>query len=734
MAIVVQEKNIYTTLNALYLSKQYPAALESIKNYLTNFPQSFRRDEILYKLGDTYRQLNQTSEALATFDQLLISYPRSPYRPYALLRKAELQSPQKSLPLLQEVIQTASNTGLRLNAQFQTIQTLQKLNRDSEAIPLLKNLLKTKTNNPYLAYAHLALGVWEQKQNNLADALDHFREALTLADTPAMRGEAGVRAGSVALTLKQWKEATALFETVRRLEIPENWLQLANLGLLRAQYYSKDYEAVIATYNTFHNKFSAENRDEILYYLANSFRFSQKNDLALQAYETLLTKNKNLKNSYRQAAHYEKLLILAEKSKPNFLQEAASFLQNYPNTPESDTIRYLLAKFYFDQKKIPEAIPLFETILQQHQPKNFLELACYQLAWSYLFLSQDQQAIKTFESFLEQFPQSPYASESRWQIALAQERLGQLEPALIQLENLLTHYPKSPEAEKALLRKGILLHQQKKFVESLQTLSAFLDQYQNSTNAPTAQFYRGLNAFEQKDYPVAIADLSAVRDNSQAFYPPSTERLLLSNYYLNQPEKVNDYLQDLDALPSQIWSPPAELLFWLAEYYQKKKDWAKAETFYQRAQQNTSSDLQQRAQLNLGFAQLEQKKFSEAIQTLKPLRKTAFSQSPELLLALAQANLGDHQLATASQLAEHIMRNFPEGEFNAKARLVLAKTLMKQKQFAEAAKYYSSVALLYDDTNLTLLALKQAAEAYRQAGNLEEAKRLETDYQKRLSE
>ncbi|MEZ5405349.1 MAG: tetratricopeptide repeat protein [Verrucomicrobiia bacterium] len=647
-----------------------------------------------------------------------------------------MQPSKEALPLLQEVIQTAPNTGLRLNAQFQTIQALQKLNRDSEAITLLKNLLKTKTNNPYLAYAHLALGVWEEKQNSLTEALNHFREALALADTPPMRGEAGVRAGSLALTLKQWKEATALFETVRRLEIPENWLQLANLGLLRAQYYSKDYESVISTYNTSHNQFATENRDEILYYLANAFRFTQKNELALQAYEALLTKNKNQKNPYRQAAHYEKLLILAEKPKSTFSQEAVSFLQDYPNTPESATIRYLLAKFYFDQKKFPEAIPLFETILQQQQPKNFLELTYYQLAWSHLFLSQDQQAIKTFESFLEQFPKNSYASESRWQIALAQERLGQLEPALAQLENLLTNYPKSPEAEKALLRKGILLHQQKNFMESLQTLSTFLDQYQNSTNAPTAQFYRGLDAFEQKDYPVAIADLANARDNTSPFYAPAIERLLLANYYLKQPEKVNDYLQDLDALPSQTWSPPAELFFWLAEYYQKKKDWAKAETFYQRAQKNIaiSSELQQRAQLNLGLAQLEQKKFSEAIQTLKPLRKTAFSQSPKLLLALAQANLGDHQFATASQLAEHIMRNFPEDEFNAKARLVLAETLMQQKQFSEAAKYYASVALLYDNTNLTLLALKQAAEAYRQAGNVEEAKRLETDYQKRLNE
>ena len=388
VALAVQEKNAYTTLNALYLSKQYSAALENIQTYLLTFPQSERRDEILYKLGDTYRQLNQPQDALTFFYKLLNEFPNTPYRPYALLRQAELQPTEESLTLLQEVIQNAPTTGLRLNAQFQTIQILQKLKRTSETIPYLEALLQTTTHNPYLAYAHLSLGIWNESRKKLVDALDHYRQALALAETPTMRGEAGVRAGSVAITLKQWKEAVALFETVRRLEIPKNWLQLATLGLLRAQYFSKDYEAVTSTYNNSLSHLPKESRDEILYYLANAFRFTQKNKLALQAYDSLLTKTKNPNNLYYQAAQYERLLILAAESKSTFPQEARSFLQDYPQTSESQTIRYLVGETLFNQKEFSTAIPFFEIILQQGQPKNFLEKTYYQLAWSELFLSQ----------------------------------------------------------------------------------------------------------------------------------------------------------------------------------------------------------------------------------------------------------------------------------------------------------------------------------------------------------
>ena len=319
---------------------------------------------------------------------------------------------------------------------------------------------------------------------------------------------------------------------------------------------------------------------------------------------------------------------------------------------------------------------------------------------------------------------------------MAYEQLTQTDPALAKLETILKKYPDSPETEKALLRKGILLNQKTNAVESLQTLNTFLEQYKNSTNAPMAQFYRGLAAFAQKDYPLAIADFEKTREASSQFYTPATEHLLLAHYYLKRPEKVNDYLQDLDALPTKTssWSLPAEMLFWLAEYQQKQKNWARAETLFQRAQKDASPELQQRAQLNSALTQLEQKKFFEAVKTLELLKKTKLAQSSELLIPLAQAYVGANQLTSASQLAEKIMRNYPEGEPNAKARLVLAEVFMQQKQFDEAAKYYASVALLYDDTNLTLIASKQAAKAYRQAGNEKEAKRMETDYQNQLNE
>ena len=393
-----------------------------------------------------------------------------------------------------------------------------------------------------------------------------------------------------------------------------------------------------------------------------------------------------------------------------------------------------MAETLFHQKKWADAVPLFQTIVKENEPKQFLEKTYYQLAWSHLFLSQDLQAIETFDSLLELYPQTSFANESLWQSSLAHERLNQLDLALVKLEQILKKFPDSPEAEKALLRKGVIFNQQKKWSESRQTLSAFLDQYQKSTNATTAQFYRGIAAFEEKDYPAAILDLKPTRDALPESYSSATERLLFATYSLNQFDKAYDYLQDLDqSTTTSSWSPPAELLIGLGQNQQKKKKWDQAETLFERAEKKTPlPDLKQQAQLNRGLVQLEQKKFFDSVKTLEPLQKTNLSQNPALLLPLAQAYLGADQLALASQLAEQIMLTYPEGDLNAKARLVLAETLMRQKQFNEAAKYYTSVALLYDDTNLTLIALKQAAEAYRQAGNLEEAKRVETDYKNRF--
>jgi len=73
----------------------------------------------------------------------------------------------------------------------------------------------------------------------------------------------------------------------------------------------------------------------------------------------------------------------------------------------------------------------------------------------------------------------------------------------------------------------------------------------------------------------------------------------------------------------------------------------------------------------------------------------------------------------------------PEGRVNAQARLLAGDVEMERDQFEAAGKAFMSVALLYDDPEITPQALAKASKAYEKAGKSDEAQRANTQLHQR---
>jgi TolA-binding protein len=65
----------------------------------------------------------------------------------------------------------------------------------------------------------------------------------------------------------------------------------------------------------------------------------------------------------------------------------------------------------------------------------------------------------------------------------------------------------------------------------------------------------------------------------------------------------------------------------------------------------------------------------------------------------------------------------PEGRENARARMLLGELFMAQSKFTEAAKHFQTVALLFDDPDVTPQAMARAAKCFESAGQVEAAKK-----------
>ena len=86
-------------------------------------------------------------------------------------------------------------------------------------------------------------------------------------------------------------------------------------------------------------------------------------------------------------------------------------------------------------------------------------------------------------------------------------------------------------------------------------------------------------------------------------------------------------------------------------------------------------------------------------------------------LVLGAAQLGAGQLDAAQKSAEQALTLQPEGRFNAEARMQLGDIESTRRNYETPARSYMSVAVLYEDPEVTPRALEHAYEAFQKAGN-----------------
>jgi TolA-binding protein len=99
--------------------------------------------------------------------------------------------------------------------------------------------------------------------------------------------------------------------------------------------------------------------------------------------------------------------------------------------------------------------------------------------------------------------------------------------------------------------------------------------------------------------------------------------------------------------------------------------------------------------------------------------------------AQARISLAAKRYEEARTQTEESLLLQPEGKLNAEGRLLLGDILAASGDQAEAAKAFLTVAVLYDDPQVTPKALMKAAEAYRKAGNTFEAEKALKELQQR---
>lgn len=726
--------------NGLFSRKLYDLAAPEYEKFLGQFPGAPGRSSAYFYLAECYRALNKTSAARSSFQSVLDNYGDSEFAGPAAYGIAEILFNQKdfggALALFHKASAKSKEPSLALSARYFEARCLENVDRKDEAQNLYQQVAETKNPNPYREDARMAAGTIALAKGRKADAFRNYEALANETQKPALKAEATVRAGMVAVDLQQtekgktdkamMEKALSLLQKGRSLPEAGKWRAIAQVGLLRLQYQSGQYDKVIAEYKRGEKEIPDEVRAEMMLIVGNSHRQLTHTKEADEVYRQIIEKYPAKEEA--KDAQYQRLINFYNTNAPTLLEEIDSYLTTNPAPERADQAKLLKAEYYYKAQKFSEAAPIYAELRASHLSPKLRAEAAYKLGWCYVQLKDGTNVIDAFDYFIKGFADSPQMPSALTQRALANQAAKNYDAALDDLNILLTKYPGAREREAALQQKALILGQKEDSKGMADAFRQLLKEFPKSTVAAQANYYIGKAAFEAKDYKGSLAPLDAARQlNNEQYFNLATLRIVSAYFYLQDRAALT---KEIDAFVSA--SPearvPAEILEWLGIGYYNEKNYAAAAHFLDLLGKSENlGNVKPDFWFYLADAQTKVKNFPAAEAAYERYLQVANDPAAKAktLLALGAAKISSHKPDDAQKIAEEIMSLQPEGRVNAEARLLAGDVQLERQNFDEAGKAFMGVALLYDDPAITPRALQKAAFAYQKAGRKDEADRVE---------
>ncbi len=722
--------------NGLFAQKQYDLAAPEYEKFLGQYPGAAGRSSAFFYLAECYRALKKTAAARTSFQNVLDNYGDSEFAGPAAYGIAEILFNQKdfggALPMFHRAAARSKEPALALSARYFEARCLENVDRKDEAQNLYQQVAEAKNPNPYREDARMAAGTIALAKGRKLDAFRNYEALANETQKPALKAEATVRAGMVAIDLQQtekgkadkamMEKAVALLQKGRSLPEAGKWRGIAEIGLLRLQYQSAQYDKVIAEYKKNEKEIPEEVRAEMMLIVGNSQRQLQHPKEADEIYRQIIEKFPAREEA--KDAQYQRLINFYNTNAPTLLSEIDEYLATNPAPERADQAKLLKAEHFYKQQKFAEAAPIYSELRSSHLSPKLRAESAYKLGWCYVQLKDGPNVIDAFDYFVKGFGDSPQMPSALIQRALANQAAKNYDAALDDLAILLAKYPGAREREAALQQKALILGQKDDNKGMSDAFRQLLKEFPKSPVAAQANYYIGKAAFEAKDYKGALAPLDNARQlNKEQYYNLATLRILSSFFYLKDRAAL---AKEVDAYVAANPEAriPAEILEWLGIEYYNEKNYAAAARFLDLLGKTENlGSVKPDFWFYLADAQTKQKNFAEAEAAYEKYLQVATDPAAKAktLLALGAAKISSHKPDEAQKIAEEIMSLQPEGRVNAEARLLAGDVQVERQNFDEAGKAFMGVALLYDDPAITPRALQKAAFAYQKAGKKDEA-------------
>jgi TolA-binding protein len=724
--------------DGLYVRKLYDLAAPEYEKFLGRYQDDSGRAAAMYRLADCYSKMGQESPALNTYRMLLTEIQTGEFVGSAAFRLASRAFDQKDYgsasSLYEKAYNNSKSSEVKITALYYEAKSLELMNRKSEARPLYEEVAKTAENNPFRDAARLSVAYFALENGQKESAFDLFSSLGADAAKPAVRVEALVRAGILGEDLKKRDEAQQLFKTAISTSAEGKWKQIAQLELMKLEYDGDKFAQVLDTYAKNLNALGEETKPSVLLIVGNSYRQLGKQSKALDFYNQLIRQYPGTQEA--ADGRYQRLVSLDQLKDPSLSREVDTYLAMNPPKDRADKALLLKAQALLQQNQYALAAKLYLQLTTSTLPDTYKPDCYYAAGYGFSQVHNNSAAIEAFSGLIGNYPQYKLVVKALLKRALLYQEGKNYTSALTDFSRIIEQYPSAPECETALLEKGLTLGQQGEYQQMTETFRDLLQKFPNSSGAAQANFWIGWADFEAKRYADAIAPLSAARQKNPGEYEERvTLRLIFCQQTLGHLDDTATEVSNFVQSDIKRVALVADACAWLGQRYFEAKQYEKSEKFLSLLTKNVSADkVDKSVWLTLGHDQTELQHYPDATASINTYLQSATDAADraKAFVALSAAQLGAKQYDDATKSAEQAMTLQPEGRTNAEARLAVGDVESGRGNYENAAKSYLSVAVLYEDPEVTPLALEKAYVAFHQSGNETEANKTLTELRTRF--
>lgn len=689
---------------------------------LADTPDAPGADAASYRIGEARRLQGQLDAAIEAYRATRQKFPQSVYALRANFRLAEgainAGNPEEAFALLSD-LSTAKDLPDDVTAStlYYLGYAAHQLGKDKDAAAAYRQLIKTTPDNAYAYLGRIELAASLIATNGKqAEIVKLLEEAANQGALPTAAQQALRLLGDYTYRNKDYAASAdayaRLFSQSADDSAPNSARLPAAWAFLKANRFAEALEQV--------RHAPSGNEAAWLYLDANAQRLTDKKKEARAAYEQLLKKYANAPEA--DPAAYELALLLFQEGDFSNAYARASAAKS--NGEISRDLLWIRAESARETGRSDEAVQLYGEIVDAKGDADRAIAARFRAARLRQEAGAWADASERYRALVAVAPKSTLAPDALFASAVSRAQIKESEEALTDWAHLLNDYPNYASRDQALFGKAQAELALDQTEDAEETFALLLRDFPDSPVAAEAHVQYGSLLEQNQNFAEAeLHYIQALRKNPD---PALSRRIQFRRVGVLQrqdrPDEAVEALNQLvaDGAEAEI---PVQLLDWAARWNLEHSNYtATVSTATALAEQKISPGWTQIAWYLAGCAQLELNQADKAGASFKK-SATMDAKTTEGLeaawrwgeWALSKKNWADAQTAF-EQSAEQAAA--PESaEIRARSYFGLGRVAEGQGNWADAARQYLAVAILYDDPSLAPEALEAAARMFDKSGD-----------------